>query len=237
MDKVQQYETQSKALFARWKAKPVQGRVNHKDGIFVSDGVVCPEQWFSQNVRPLFLLKEAYGGHSDWDLVRDHLLTAEPIGDHSTWRRVTQWACGLLNTTAEEICSIVATDRKPVFGNKYLKQIAAMNIKKSGGRKRSDDEDLMVYAQYDKAELYEQLQLIDPTVIVCGYTMDYLNVVMPDPVKRFAGESQNLFYKTQLNGHDVLVVDYWHPSNQYPDLMNYYTLMAIYQKALQENKV
>ncbi|MDY2595461.1 MAG: hypothetical protein SOW34_11385, partial [Oliverpabstia sp.] len=29
-------------------------------GIFISDGVVSPEIWYSQNVRIVFLLKEAY---------------------------------------------------------------------------------------------------------------------------------------------------------------------------------
>ena len=41
-------------------------------GIFISDGVVSPEIWYSQNVRIVFLLKEAYtkNGDSDWDLVK-----------------------------------------------------------------------------------------------------------------------------------------------------------------------
>lgn len=44
--------------------------------------------------------------------------------------------------------------------------------------------------------------------------------------------NQNLAYHITLNGHDVLVLDYWHPANQYPDIMNYYGLMSIYQQAL-----
>lgn len=44
--------------------------------------------------------------------------------------------------------------------------------------------------------------------------------------------NENLYYNMKLNGHNVLVLDYWHPANQYPEQMNYYGLAAIYQLAL-----
>ena len=229
MDPVKEYQEQNATLFARWKNKPAHEQIDHANHVFISDGVVCPERWFSQEVRPLFLLKEAYNGDADWSLT-DHLLN-EKKNCNATWRRVTQWTRGLLNTTADAIFPYQARENF-IFGNEYLQQIAAVNIKKSGGQSSSAKDDLRAYAEYDKAELYEQLQIIDPTLIICGYTMDYLNIIMPEPIKLKAGQSENLFYYTQLNDHDVLVLDYWHPSNQYPDIMNYYTLMGIYQQAL-----
>ena len=42
------------------KRKTQTLRIDHQNGVFIRDGVVCPEQWFLQKVRPLFLLKEAY---------------------------------------------------------------------------------------------------------------------------------------------------------------------------------
>lgn len=41
-------------------------------------------------VRPLFLLKEAYHGRGNWDLISEHLLTDRKIGS-GTWRRVSEW--------------------------------------------------------------------------------------------------------------------------------------------------
>lgn len=231
MDRVQRYNEHCSALFEYWKQKQAFGQIDHANNIFISDGVVCPEIWFSQEIRPLFLLKEAYGWHNDGDLIKDHLLTQGSMSGYPTWRRVTQWAEGLLKTTAEAIYPYTK-QKNCTFGNEFLKHIAAVNIKKSGGVEKSNADDLMAYAKHDKDELYEQIQIIDPTVIICGYTMEYLNIIMPEPIKEWAGQSQNLFYRTQLNGHDVLVLDYWHPSNQYPDIMNYYTLMGIYQQAL-----
>ena len=36
----------------------------------------------------------------------------------------------------------------------------------------------------------------------------------------------------EINNHSVIVIDYYHPANQFPDLLNYYGLMNIYQLAL-----
>ena len=40
--------------------------------------------------------------------------------------------------------------------------------------------------------------------------------------------NENLYYTIRLSQRDVLVLDYWYPANQYPDIMNYYRLMAVY---------
>ncbi|MGI6593465.1 MAG: hypothetical protein ACOX24_00030 [Christensenellales bacterium] len=53
-------------LLKEWKLK-------YPDSVFISDGIVNKEKWKTQKVRPLFLLKEAYGGDSDWDLIDDYL--------------------------------------------------------------------------------------------------------------------------------------------------------------------
>lgn len=231
MSREQEYAVQSKNLFDRWKNKPALGVINHAEGVFISDGVVDPERWFSQEIRPLFLLKEAYNGDADWDLASHLLHSTSRCG--ATWRRVSQWTEGLLKTTARDIFpfqkqSVIA------YGNEFLRKIAVMNVKKSGGQHSSDEQELLMYAEYDKLELYEQLVAIDPTIIVCGYTIECLNCIMPQRVKEYAGQSSNLFYYTELNGHPVLVLDYWHPSNQYPDIMNYYGLMGAYQQALKD---
>ena len=60
---VQQYTDEIKQLFHEWKAA-----VDTKGTPFITDGVMDPEKWFAQAERPLFLMKEAYGGEEDWDL-------------------------------------------------------------------------------------------------------------------------------------------------------------------------
>ena len=57
-----------------------------------------------------------------------------------------------------------------------------VNVKKSAGEKVSDYKEIQRYAEYDRRELRREIELIDPTVIVCGYTISALNIIMETPV-------------------------------------------------------
>ena len=185
-NKAAEYEKKAKALFDDWKSKEPAYGIDHRSNIFIRDGIADPEQWFSQNVRPLFLLKEAYTKDvtykKDWDL-SDHFMGRSENGPEkcdSTWRRMTQWAYGILNTSTEEAPSFeeaaeaIQSDSKKVFyGNEWLGKIAVVNIKKSSGKQMSNRDDLKAYAKYDAKELVKQIEIIDPTVIICGNTLKY----------------------------------------------------------------
>lgn len=211
--------------------------------VFVEDGIVLPEKWFAQQVRPLFLLKEAYGGTEDWSLL-EHLVPEKQENQQScgaTWRKVTQWTYGILGT---DVCNIPVFDEKQIpemkYGNEMLKHIAIINVKKTAGEPNSDMKNINSVAKKDKYELQKQIALCNPTVIICGYTMDALNIIMESGqgarIKDDTNLNQNWYYKFELNGQEVIVLDYYHPSNQFPDLLNYYALMHIYQLALQDEQ-
>lgn len=231
MDLVKQYRHNIKALFEEWERKAPAGGIDHKNNAFISDGVVCPEQWFSQKVRPLFLLKEAYHGGGNWDLISEHLLTDKKIAG-GTWRRVSEWTYGLMAATANIIPPYPADEIMNYYGNPYLRQIAVVNVKKSGGTSSSNMEIINRYAEYDQVQLHKEIELIDPTVIVCGYTISSLNIIMGETIKDYSYPNPNLYYTMYLNNHDVTVLDYYHPSNRYPAVINYYGLIGIYQQAL-----
>lgn len=239
-EKITTYCAESEKLFADWK--DIQGivspnsdnqtSINHKDNIFIRDGVVCPELWFAQDFRPLFLLKEAYGGEDDWDLAKNHLLLNKPID--KIWERVSGWIKGMLSTTKTSLPEFIKDDTETSrYNNEYLKKTAVINIKKSGGKSSSDYDEIGSYALFDKDRLKKQLELCDPTIIVCGYTSSYLETILD---KEFRSPyNDNLFYHITLNGHDVIVIDFWHPANHYPDIMNHYGFLGVYQKALNSN--
>lgn len=230
MECTEKYISDIELLFQEWKNKAPSDDINHSKNVFIRDGIVCPEQWFSQKVRPLFLLKEAYHGTGDWDLIKDHLLTKEKMGKHITWKRVSQWTQGLLHTSTTYLCPFRDEAAMYYFGNELLRQIAVVNVKKSDGAKDSKKDNILQYAQCDCTELRREIELIDPTIIVCGYTITSLNIILGYNIKD--RQNSNLYYFTRLNGHDVIVLDYYHPSNRYPDIMNYYGLIGSYQQAL-----
>ena len=74
--------------------------------------------------------------------------------------------------------------------------------------------------------------MINPTVIVCGYTMDLLEKILGVKIKK--QRNRNLYYYTEINGKRIIILDYYHPASQYPDIMNYYALVNIYHLALRD---
>lgn len=236
-DRIDEYNKESEVLFAEWKNTQGvicsdadnQVIINHKDSVFIRDGVVCPEVWYSQEIRPLFLLKEAYGGDGDWDLAKDHLLVHKSID--KIWERVSDWTKGIFATTNTEIPPYIQDSPEIAhYGNEYLKKIAVINVKKSGGKSSSDYDEISAYALFDKDRLLRQIELCDPTIIVCGYTGSYLEMIIGENFRK--PRNDNLFYRIELKGHSVLVLDFWHPANHYPDIMNYYGFLGIYQNSL-----
>lgn len=223
------YRNEIQELFTRWKNKTEHEDIFHQKHVFITDGVVCPERWFGQEIRPLFLLKEAYNGTADWSLIDDHLLRENKKMSH-VWSTVCRWTEGLLNTTTTAIPDFQPKSRYQKYGNETLKRIAVVNVKKSCGKSSSKMDEINRYASYDKEELRRELELCDPTIIVCGYTISSLSIILQNDIKKTPND--NWFYWVELNQHPVLVLDYYHPANQYPDLMNYYGLMHIYQLAL-----
>lgn len=139
-NKVREYQQRIEELFAVWK-----NTEHHTNEIFVEDGVVCPEKWFASEVRPLFLVKEAYGGNNGWSyLIKDDFI-------EGIWRSISLWTKGLLNTNAEHLYVYNPNDAEfDKFNNEYIKSIAVVNVKKSKGEKSSDYEDILNYAKLDK---------------------------------------------------------------------------------------
>lgn len=215
------YQTEISELFKDWK-----GKVDTNNTAFVTDGVMDPEKWFKQTERIMFVLKEAYSEpyENDWDLAK-YALKSDPFKKESTWRNISLWTKGMQCTVAD-----YEPDDKELksFGNKYLHSIAAINIKKYNGRNTSDASDILQYAFQEKEFIKKEIEICDPNVIVCCGTANALNYVIDFDYGRY---NKQCFYHTILNGHEVIVIDFYHPANRYPRIMNYHTLCGIYHRA------
>lgn len=179
----------------------------------------------------MYLLKEAHGWDKSGNLIDDHLMnTGKKL--HRIWRNVCEWTEGIFETTKDYLPIYHETEYEN-NGNDILKKIAVINIKKSSGKSSSDMDEINNYALFDKEEIMREIALCNPTIIICGYTMSSLNIITDYTVKDEKHPDKDWIYSFELNGHKVIVIDFFHPANHYPKLMNYYTLMKIYQMALQ----
>lgn len=229
-DRIQQC-TSLNDLFEIWKYKQSNDSINHSKDYFIADGIVDPSIWNNtEQKRILFVLKEAYG--TDWGeaTLATWLKSCHP--QHRMWKRVARLVYGIQNTTETSIMRY-----KPELSDKEhaeaLDQIAVVNLKKSYGHSTSNYDEIAEYAEYDKEEIKKELELIDADIIVCGSTFKTLyEIVYEKRPLNDKEKNDNWFYYMNLDGKRRLYIDFYHPANQWPDLMNYYSLISIYQQAL-----
>lgn len=145
------------------------------------------------------------------------------------WQRVAVWTQAIQNAFLGEKAYNEETIKKNA--HTAVKQIAVVNVKKSDGTAESNWEDLEKYLQEDKAELKKGLEIINPDVIVCGYTFGMLKEVLGDELDvQYTSDTMYGFWR------DKLIIDYYHPACRYPNRVNYYALMSICRTALAESE-
>lgn len=237
-------------LFQRWKTKaPSQGlsyhdehvelplTIDHQTKGFISDGVVCPETWISEKRKILFVLKEAYCDKTNgFDLVAE-LNKCGPWG--GVWNRCVEWAYGIMAVSKDRpMTPYRSVDKEEA--NSYLKRVAVLNLKKSDGNSSSNMSEVEQYAGFDAKEIKEEIKIIDPDIVICGSVFYLLRTKVFDESLMgegaFAGQwNDNWYYWTKsLTGRPTLIIDFYHPANRYPAVLNYYALMGIYYQAIRD---
>lgn len=222
---------QLNSLMAEWNAA-------HKERgwkCFIADGAVDYAAYERMNPRICFFLKEAYSknGDADWSLT-EWLASGAMT---RMWGTAAEWAYGIMHTTADFI------PHKPQLSHaektEYLKTLSIVNVKKSNGNVQSDYADLLRCAAADRAFLKRELDILNPTVIVCGNNSSLLRLLYgakPQANGKVSAEGEIPYQFMNENGYAVvgnqIILDFYHPSNQYPSVLNYYAICGLYQQAL-----
>ena len=198
-------------LFRRW-----QEAKNYKT--FAKDGVVDPEQWELEPYKILYVLKEVNNYEKDFDL-REFLKNDGSATYWKTWNNIARWTKAILE--GGDYLRNVSKKEK----TKWLSRIAAINLKKVGGKSDADDLEIKEYAINDSKEIREQIGLYNPDIIICcgrgtGKNADllYENVFQVENKESKLSawqppiEGYNYFY-VQLDGNDkkIPVVSFYHP--------------------------
>ncbi|MCY3759627.1 MAG: hypothetical protein OXH50_00120 [Gemmatimonadetes bacterium] len=209
-------------LLSNWQARCT-------DGTFISDGPIDPSRWSNAKPRVLFLAKEAYGEMGPgqtWDLpelVRE--VWREPKGNF--WWNLGYWAYGI-----QHQLRVGEVPSSPWTGGKHWKedvwdsvlQSAIVNLKKIHGYPESNDDDLRQYVHNHGDLLRRQVECLSPDVMVCCYTWH----LVEGHVWEHAESISELVFRLD----DMLVLDFWHPANRYPNVLCYYAALGLLQRAL-----
>ena len=207
-------------LLSNWQAR-------HTDGTFISDGPIDPSRWSDAKPRVLFLAKEAYGYKGPgqtWDLPE---VVREEKKPGKFWWTLGYWAYGIQHQLRTG-----GIPSSPWTGGQHgieevkesVLQSAILNLKKSDGLPGSNDDDLRQYVRNDGDLLRRQVECLSPDVMVCCYTWH----LVKDQVWADAESISERVFRVD----DILVLDFWHPANRYPDVLCYFAALGLLQRAL-----
>lgn len=178
-------------LFARWREE----RPEYES--FSDDGILIEEEWEEAKPKIAFLLKES---NDDFTSIRGS--AHGPRGtSNSFWRNLRIWRyvlrCHTLDVEADFEKALVEKE-------KPLSDVAYINLKKNAqGFSKSNNTDIQSYVLRDWELLSEQISNINPDIIVCCGTLQYLKKLDLD-LEYLGGRLYKL--------NDKLLVDFFHPS-------------------------
>lgn len=194
-------------LFAQWNA-------DYQFHAFISDGIVDPRNYKPPHL--LFILRDM-NCQTTRDLCAD--LRTDGSG-WKTWNNIGRWTKALLDGSAEYPKDMSAEKRAA-----QLRRIAVMNLKKEGGTGRADGKELLYAVQTQHDNIYDEICLCDPDIIICcGLTASGMTgnanllkeYVLPFSTDWECFDSKTFdrkwwFYFTKINEKQIPVISFCHP--------------------------
>lgn len=151
---------------------------------FYLDGIFCPEKWFNNEERILFVLKEPHEnpasnigkGEDSYDednqivkFISKESSNSDPWNGSGFWPRIPAFANCVLDEEKSGYEEIEEKDKR----DEILKKIAIINLKKYAGGARADSQEscdtghFLIHASKFAERLKQQIAYLDPTLIVC----------------------------------------------------------------------
>lgn len=192
-------------LFALWRRE-------RNYSTFMSDGLFDEEGWIAQDVKILYVLKEANWVGGDTDLCEYLLSEPSPSTYWRTWNNIARWTQAIRE--GGDYKRIISKADKTAC----LKTIAALNIKKIGGDAEADDEEIKAFGISDAEFLNTQIELYQPDIIICcgrgnGKNADILHDYVLPRVSEWKPPIgvYNYYLCTFETGKEIPVVSFRHP--------------------------
>lgn len=197
-------------LDKRWmRARPAYRGFSH-DGILS----INVDDYFDADVRIMFLLKEAplgvYGRIKDGGmLIRGISVGSDARGNSGVfWKLLGMWTCVIDILQLGEEPDIEEFYRDHNDGGYGLFNAAYVNIKKGNGCAYSNWGDLKAYARRDRDFLNEQIDMLDPDVIVCCGTYQIYAGIVCDGDIPSGSQSEPVWDDV----NERIVIDWHHPA-------------------------
>lgn len=172
---------------------------------FVSDGIINEKYWQSCKPKILILIKEVNSEEDDFKsisaLVNDKIGHKSQLWKYVAWHNIGRVTNGLLKVHQnKQIISIQNAEKER---QQVLKNIAVMNIKKIPGGASSDDEKIMLHAKKYQNFIQEEIEAINPDIIILGGTYKYLKEIL---------QLEKQAYRIHKDPNNRVYINAYHPS-------------------------
>ena len=168
----------------------------------------------------MLLLKEAYTfddeSHKNGFDLRVLIRDVWKGPKYKMWWTAAYWCYAVHNATYTS--PIFPKDKSEDLSNALMSS-AVVNIKKSSGKKSSDNQDLIWYVENDHEYIQKQIEWINPEFIICCGTWSLVN-------KRLWPNAKEIYDKVWL-ADSYKLIDFGHPANQFPNDLQYYALSSL----------
>ena len=213
-------EQQLQTLLEHWKEK-----LFSETSRFNEDGIVDVETWDSMEFpKILYVLKET--NNLDGSLVKWLMQPGSPASYGALWPRIAEWTKAIHNPMLPYCYS-------PSDTQNMLKNVAIMNIKKTPGGGTANPESITQHVKDNWDLISQQIELIDPDVVVFCGTWGFVSQVNSDWKERISPEK--CFWRTEFPYTNTskrrLLIEFWHPAARYPAVLMYYGIQGIYRSA------
>ncbi|HLW07034.1 MAG TPA: hypothetical protein VKY45_05675 [Marinilabiliaceae bacterium] len=179
---------------------------------FIRDGILDVEKYMAAPVKILWVLKEA---NSPDDSIGNDMrpcLTSLHSDDDTnsiaakwghTWNSVAYTTYGIFEKMNWVNLPDIKGDAKEVL--KHMPKIAHVNVKKFAGESKAKDKEMKMFFDQYKALIYEQIEIINPDVIIFGSTFKYFS-------DYFNGKEKIHEWPPVYKSQDKLLIDTCHPN-------------------------
>ncbi len=197
----EEYNKKLADLFQRWQNSNPDF---NKDGNrFTIDGIINFEKWGKAFPKILFLLKENFS--EDWDPIDG----INPNNNNVFSLNIARWWY-IINSLYKY--PHIMPDIENVDLPNLIDDISIVELKKlNEGKNISKNSDLKYFAIKDKEFIKEEIDLIDPNIVICANLGDiYGDNIYDDPWEKIISDSKCHCYKH----NNRLVIDMYHPSTR-----------------------
>lgn len=209
------------SLFNKWEKE-----IPEYKNKFIRDGINDEALFENSSKKILFIAKEPNDPlqENSWDF--RELWKNE--FKHTFTHRIAEWAYGILNNFPpyDELW------KDPTNLQQALHRIAFMNIKKTGGKGLSDNNEMLQHFEKNKEYLIEEIKIIHPDIIILG--LSYLYEIRNGLFENCSWTKSD--YALEITKwNDTKMIDFYHPSARKASATYYTLLQNIVQSPSFEN--